>query len=309
MLWTVLAATIATLFAFDLWLAPRIWPRAGPRRAAIESALWIAAGLAFAGVVWSVRGGQALDYLTAYAVEKSLSVDNLLVFALTFEFFAIPRDRQRRVLFLGVLGALVFRGVFIALGLSLLRTLAWIDLVFATLLVASGLRLGVAAWRGERRRPRENVAVRLAARWLPVDRDNRGPRFWVRSGSRVCLTLPFLALVAIESADIVFAIDSVPAVLAITRDPLIAYSSNAFAVLGLRALYLLLADVLERAPLLRPALAVLLVLVGAKLVADRFVAIPPWLPLVVIGVVLAGAIVGSRWWPAGGHGARAPERP
>lgn len=293
--WFFLAVCVVVLFALDFFLIPRFTREGSLQSAIVESIAWIGAGVGFSIYVWWALEGKALEYLTAYVIEKSLSADNLFVFAATFGYFQIPHEHQRRVLMLGILGAVVLRGVFIFAGIALIQAVEWVVYILGAILIVTGIRLGVQSLKGEEERPGENAAVRFVARLLPVDRDYKGKHFWYRTKTGVYITPMLLALVAIESADVIFAIDSVPAVLAVTRDRFIAYSSNVFAILGLRALYFVLAGAMLHLPLIRPALSIILVFIGIKLTISHHVAIPTWVPLLVVGVVLAAAIGGSLW--------------
>jgi tellurite resistance protein TerC len=289
-----LGLLVLGLLLVDIFVVHRIG-RESPRRHVLESAVWIGIALGFgAYVAWTLGHRRAIEYYSAWLIEKSLSADNLFVFAAVFESFGIPRENQRRVLYLGIFGALVFRLLFILAGIGLLERAAWLAYVFGAVLVYTGARLALR--RGSEPDPRDNLAVRAAGRLLPLDRDYRGKRFWRRDGrGRFCFTVMFLVLIAIESSDLMFAVDSVPAVLAVTRDRFIAYSSNAFAILGLRALYFVLADAMRGLALIRPALALILLLVGVKMIAGEMVELPVWLPLAVVGLVLGGAVAGSLW--------------
>jgi tellurite resistance protein TerC len=294
--WLVLGGSVIVLFALDFVVFPRLAREESMRRAVIESVFWIAAGLGFTGFVWAAFNGQrGIEYLTAYVIEKSLSADNLFVFAVTFEYFRIQQQHQRRVLFFGIAGAVVLRGIFIFGGLALLDAVEWVVYVFGGLLLLTGIRLGIKTLRHEEEHGGENAVVRWVASVLPVDRNTRTALFWYRSPSGICLTPMALALIAIESADIMFAVDSVPAVLAVTRDRYVAYTSNIFAVLGLRALYSVLAHGIRELPLIRPALSLILILVGVKLLLAQVVEIPVWIPLAAVGGLLAAAIAGSIW--------------
>lgn len=293
--WLFLAAVVVVLFTLDFLLIPRFTRVGSMRSALVESFAWIAAGVGFSGFIWWAFEGKVLEYLTAYVIEKSLSADNLFVFAATFGYFKISHEHQRRVLMLGILGAVILRGVFIFAGIALIEAVDWVVYVFGAILIVTGIRLGVQAFKGEEEAGGENAAVRFVARLLPVDRSYQGKHFWYRSKTGICVTPMLLALVAIESADVIFAVDSVPAVLAVTRDRFIAYSSNVFAILGLRALYFVLAGAMQHLPLIRPALSIILVFIGVKLALAHIVEIPTWLPLAVVGLVLGAAIAGSIW--------------
>jgi tellurite resistance protein TerC len=276
----------------------------GTRASALWSALFVGVGLSFAVVVGFARGTDAaFQYLTAFLIEESLSVDNLFVFLALFTYFGVPREHQHRVLFWGIVGAIVMRGLFITAGVALIHTFHWLIYLLGVLLIATGAKLGLS--RGEEVHPERNFVVRWASRVLPLVRSYHGDRFTVRQDNRLRFTPLALVLLAVESTDLMFAVDSVPAVLAVSRDVFVIYSSNVFAVIGLRAIYSLLSGVLAALRFLRPALALILVLVGAKMLLSSVVEVPTLLSLGVVGAILAGATVLSLLLPgapAGGGG-------
>jgi tellurite resistance protein TerC len=285
------------MLALDLALDGRA-RRAAPtlRAAALWSAAWVALGVLFGLVVLALYGAApAVTYYTAYLLEKSLSVDNLFVFALIFGELRIPATYQRRVLSWGIFGALAMRGVLIAVGISLLERFHWVIYPFAALVLLAAARL---LW-GERKE-REAVVAACAvcnswvARVVPVTPVIAGGRFWIRQSGRRMATPLLIALVVVETSDVVFALDSIPAVLAVTREPFLVYTSNVFAMLGLRSLYFVLAGAVERIPGLRPALATILAFVGAKMLLSGVVDVPNWVSLVVIAVVIGAAAGAAR---------------
>ncbi|MEY7978975.1 TerC family protein [Streptomyces pilosus] len=295
-LWVVFGVTVLVSLAVDL-LAHRSAHVIGFREAAAWSALWIGLALLFGGVVFLVVGTDAgVEYTTAWLLEKSLSVDNLFVFALIFGYFKVPRAYQHRVLFLGVLGALVFRGLFLAAGVAVVSQFTAVLFVFAAILFWSTYK--ILKGEDESFDPGRSLAVRLLRKVIPVQDEYAGPHFFVKeAGKRV--GTPLLAVVAaIEAADLVFAVDSVPAVLAVSSDIFIVYTSNAFAILGLRALYFMLAGLLDRFHYLSVGLALILAFIGVKLVlqaAHKTIStsvpeIPSLVSLAVIVVVLAASI-------------------
>ncbi|GAA2258933.1 tellurium resistance protein TerC [Streptomyces ruber] len=296
-LWAVFAVTVVLALAVDL-LAHRQAHVIGFREAAAWSGLWVALAVVFGLVVFLVVGTTAgVEYTTAWLLEKSLSVDNLFVFALIFGYFQVPRAYQHRVLFLGVLGALVFRGVFLAAGVAVVHRFTAVLCVFAALLLYSAYTMLTRA--DDSVDPGRSIAVRLLRKVVPVRDDYQGARFFVREDGRLVAT-PLLAVVAaIEGADLVFAVDSVPAVLGVSDDVFIVYTSNAFAILGLRALYFLLAGLLDRFRYLNKGLALILAFIGVKLVLQAsHELISPAVPevhsllsLAVIVTVLAASIV------------------
>ncbi|MGQ0466447.1 MAG: TerC family protein [Sporichthyaceae bacterium] len=302
-LWLVLAGVVAGGLAVDL-LAHRKAHVVGFREAAYWSALWVALAIGFGGLVFAVLGRDAgVEYTTAWLLEKSLSVDNLFVFALIFGWFAVPREYQHRVLFLGVLGALVFRGIMLSAGVAVVSQFAAILFVFAAILLWSAYKL-MRDEDGEFD-PSTSLGVRLLRRVMPVRDDYVGAKFVVREGGRLVATPLLAVLVAVEAADLVFAVDSVPAVLAVSDDPFIVYSSNAFAILGLRALYFLLSGLLTRFHLLSKGLALILGFIGVKLIlqaAHKTIShsvpeIPSLVSLGVVVVVLTASIVLSLRHP------------
>ena len=294
--WLGFAALVVVMLTVDL-LAHRGAHVIRFKEAAWWSALWVGLALLFAGAVWIGLGGTAAtEFTTAWLLEKSLSVDNLFVFALIFGYFKVPREYQHRVLFFGVIGALVFRGIFLAAGVAIVNQFTAVLFAFAAVLLYSAYKL--VKDEDDTYDPGRSVALRLMRKVIPVRADYAGAKFFVRElGKRVAT--PLLAVVvAIETADLVFAVDSVPAVLAVSDDAFIVYSSNAFAILGLRALYFLLAGMLERFHYLGKGLAVILAFIGVKLIfqashkviSPAVPEIPSLVSLAVIVVVLAAAV-------------------
>jgi len=255
-LWTVFAAGVIAMLTIDL-LAHRKAHVIGFREAARWSVVWVALSLVFAGVVWASLGSTAaVEFTTAWLLEKSLSVDNLFVFALIFGYFAVPKQYQHRALFYGVIGALVFRAIFIGAGVAIVSKFTAVLFVFAAILLWSAYKL--MKDDDSEYDPSTNIAVRLVRKLMPVQDEYVGAKFFVKQAGKWIATPLFVVVVAIEAADLVFAVDSVPAVLAVSDDPFIVYSSNAFAILGLRALYFLLSGMLDRFHYLSKALAVIL---------------------------------------------------
>ncbi|WP_375504069.1 TerC family protein [uncultured Jatrophihabitans sp.] len=301
--WAAFGAVVVIMLAIDL-LAHRGAHVIQFKEAAWWSAGWVGLSLVFAVVLAMTLGTDAgVDFTTAWLLEKSLSVDNLFVFALIFGYFKVPREYQHRVLFFGVIGALVFRGIFLAAGVAIVSQFTAVLFVFAAILLYSAFKL--MKDEDESYDPGKSVALRLMRKVIPVREEYAGTKFFVRElGKRVAT--PLLAVVvAIEAADLVFAVDSVPAVLAVSDDPFIVYSSNAFAILGLRALYFLLSGLLEKFHYLSKGLAIILAFIGVKLVMQAshkvidssIPEIPSLLSLGVIIVVLTGSIVLSLLKP------------
>lgn len=297
--WTVFAALVAGLLFIDIAYASRGARERSRHRAWLWSAVWIGVALGF-GLWIAVRLGTeaGLTYVTAYFLEKSLSVDNLVVFALVFSQTGIPPALQHRALFWGVVGALVMRAVLIAFGIYLLERFHWLVYPFGALLAYAAFRM----WRGEQQqRLWIETSCALCTSWIsrfiPIVPEAHGERFIVKLDGKRYATPLLVALAAIESADLVFAVDSIPAVFAVTRDPFLVYTSNAFALLGLRSLYTVIGDLVTRFRYLRIGLAALLVFVAAKLVLSGFVHIPAGIALGVIVAILAVAVAASRWLP------------
>ena len=290
-LWAAVLGLILAMLALDL-LAHRRAHVVGVREAAAWTAVWVSLGLAFGGVVWWMYGPTAGgEYFAGYLIEKSLAVDNVFVFALIFGYFAVPRMYQHRVLFYGVLGALVFRAIFIAGGAALIDRFHWVLYVFGAILLYTG-------WRMFRHRNHEmdlstNPVLRLARRLIPTTEDYDGQKFWVRRAGRWVATPLFMVLVLVETTDIIFAVDSIPAIFAITQEPFLVFTSNAFAILGLRAMYFLLADLMHRFIYLKAGLAAILILVGIKMLLIDIWKIPIALSLAAITACLIIAVTAS----------------
>ena len=297
--WIVFASLVTALLGVDMYLGRRNGPERSRREAWLWSAGWIGVALAFGGWVHARHGSEAsLAYFTAYVLEKSLSIDNLALFALIFTQTGIVGALQRKVLMWGVLGALVLRAALIAAGLYALQRFAWIVYPFALLLLYAAVQM----LRSEARRrlwvdTTCSLCSNWIARWVPVTAEQHGARFLIRSGGRTFATPLLVALVAIESADAVFAIDSIPAVFAVTRDPYLVYTSNIFALLGLRSLFAVVGDLVQRFPYVRYALAALLVFVALKLGASAFVHVSAAASLGAIAAILALATAATLWLP------------
>jgi tellurite resistance protein TerC len=294
--WAAFLAFVTALLVIDLLLVHRRAHVISTKEAAIESAVWISIGVAFTGVVFFWHGGQAAgEYISGYLIEKSLSVDNVFVWALIMSYFAVPREFQFRVLFWGVFGALVLRFVFIFAGVALLEQFEWMLLVFGAFLIFTAARL--VQNRDEEVHPENNPVLRMVRRVVPSSTRYDGQKLFTHENGKRVATPLLAVLVVIESSDVVFAVDSIPAILAVSREQFIVFSSNAFAILGLRALYFLLADLRDRFEYLQQGLAVILAYVGVKMiVAELFdFHIDTFVSLGVIAVVLAAAI-GLSWF-------------
>ncbi|HXG80908.1 MAG TPA: TerC family protein [Sphingomicrobium sp.] len=317
-MWLAFLAIVAALLALDLGVLHRKQREIGARESILLSAFYIALGLAFGGWVWWYMGPTAgMNYVTGFIIEKSLAMDNVFVIAMIFTYFAVPREYQHRVLFWGILGVIVLRAIMIALGATIVSQFGWVLYIFAAFLIATGIKMWVFADR------EYDVGSSPVLRWVrrhfSVTDRFHGNRFWVRQRagdgdrSRLFMTPLFLSLAMVEVVDVVFAVDSVPAIFAITTDPFIVYTSNIFAVLGLRALYFALAAMVHRFHYLKYALAVLLVFIGSKIfVADALglAKIPPVISLSITFAILAAGVAysllktGGREepdWPKGGE--------
>ncbi len=290
--WAAFLAVVLGLLIADLLLVHKTAHVINTKEAAIESAIWISIGVAFTFVVWGAWGGQAGgEYITGYLIEKSLSVDNVFVWAIIMSYFAVPREFQFRVLFWGVFGALVLRFIFILVGVQLLESFEWMLFVFGGFLIFTAIRL--LRHDNEEIHPEHNPVLKLVRRIVPSTSKYHGQAMFVRENGKRLATPLFAVLVVIETSDVVFAVDSIPAILAISRHEFIVFSSNAFAILGLRALYFLLADLRDKFDYLQPGLAVILAFVGMKMILAEWYHIPTFLSLGVIAAVLAVAIVAS----------------
>ena len=292
LVWAAFVAFIVAMLLVDLFVVHRHAHEVTLREAALWSAVWVAMGLAFAVLIWAWQGPTAGgEYLAGYLIEKSLSVDNIFVFALIFSYFGVPAAYQHRVLFWGIFGALVARAIFIAAGAALMDRFDWTVYVFGGFLVLTGVKM--LRHRNSEPDPGRNPAVRLLGRLMPVTDGYRGQRLLVREAGRWLATPLLAVLVVVETTDILFAVDSIPAIFAVTTDPFLVFTSNAFAILGLRALYFLLAGMITRFAHLKAGLAAVLVFVGAKMLASHVYHVPIWLSLAVIAALIGGSIVAS----------------
>ena len=295
--WAVFAAVVVGVMALDIGLLGKRRGHMSFREAAVRSLFNIAAGVSFAGFVWWRLGRDlAANYVVAYLVEESLSVDNLFIFLLIFTYFKLSEARQHRVLFWGVSGAVVMRGIFIFAGAALLERFHWMTYVFGAFLVYTGLKLALRKEEGAVD-PEDNLALKLARRFLRTTDEYDGEHFMtVKDGVRHATPL-LLVLIVIEVTDLLFAVDSVPAVLAVSKDVFVVYSSNIMAILGLRALYFVLSGMMNRFHYLGLGLALILMFIGVKMVIASWAQIPSLISLAVILCVLTGAVVFSLLRP------------
>ena len=295
-LWAGFLVFVAGMLALDLGVFHRKVHAIGFRESLVWSVVWIGLALLFgAGLTLFFGTERGLEFLAGYVIEKALSVDNLFVFLVIFSSFAVPVSLQHRVLFWGIIGALLLRGIFILAGGAFLETFHWAIYVFGGILVLTGGRLLVR--RHEEPHPERNPVTRFVSRVLPLAADHAGPGFFVRRQRRWLATPLFLALVTVEVTDVIFAIDSIPAVFAVSRDPFIVFTSNIFAILGLRSLYFLLAGVMSRFRYLTLGLAAVLIFVGAKMLLSGLISIPIGISLAVIGALIGGSIAASLLVP------------
>ena len=295
-LWIAFSVGVLVLLAVDLGLAQRATRPVTRTEAAVWSMVWIGLALVFnAGIYYTSGSELALEFLAGYLIEKSLSVDNIFVFLLIFSYFSVPLAYQRRVLLWGILGALVMRGVFIAVGATLLHYFHWIIYVFGAFLIFTGVQMLRAG--DEQTDPENNPVIRLVRRILPVTDDYEEQHFFVRRQGKLFATPLLVVLLSVESTDLMFAVDSIPAIFAVTDDVFIVYTSNVFAILGLRALYFLIADVLDLFVYLRYGLGVVLGFVGVKMLLVDTYPIPIGVSLSVIAAVLTVAVAASLLFP------------
>jgi len=295
-IWIAFNIFVVCMLALDLLVFHRHAHVVKVKEALLFSAFWIALALAFNVVIWWWQGPEvALQFFTGYLIEKSLSIDNLFVFLLIFSYFAVPPIYQHRVLFWGVLGALVMRFVFIVAGAALLARFHWLIYVFGVFLIFTGLRM--ARKGDEEIHPEKNPVVNFVRRLMPVTPDYQGGRFFIRDMGRLMATPLFIVLVMVETTDVIFALDSIPAIFAITTDPFIVYTSNVFAILGLRSLFFALAGVMVMFHYLKLGLSAVLTFIGAKMVLADFLHIPIGISLLIIAGILIASVVASLIWP------------
>jgi len=304
--WIGFNVVVLAILALDLGVLHRRSEKVTLKQAAIWSTIWVVLSLSFAASIYLTMGKQrGLEFLTGYLIEYALSVDNIFVFVLIFTYFNVPEKYQHRVLFWGIIGALVLRGVMIVAGSALVTRFAWTLYIFGAFLVITGIRMALqkdeAAYNPER-----DPVLRLARKIIPVTRDYHGKKFFVREpqtggGTRLAATPLFIVLLIVDTTDVVFATDSIPAIFAVTRDPFIVYTSNICAVLGLRALYFLLAGIVDKFVYLKLGLSLVLVFIGAKMLLEAVFHIPIGVSLGVVALVLASSIGASIKWPRTGH--------
>jgi tellurite resistance protein TerC len=296
-LWIGTLALVAGLIVLDLFVFNKNAHEIKFREAVRLSLFWIAVALAFNAFIYFYLGREAgLQFLAGYVIEESLSVDNLFVFLMIFSYFKVPSMYQHKILYWGIVGALVMRALFILMGVALIQRFSWMTLVFGAFLVFTAIRM---LFGGDNQAdPANNLVLKWLKKFIPITTDHGGGRFFVRERDRWVATPLFLVLVVVETTDVVFAVDSIPAVLGVSKDPFIVFSSNMFAILGLRALYFALAGVMGLFHYLKYGLSAVLCFVGVKMLLERVVHIPILLSLGVVGVLLGSSIVASLLFPA-----------
>ena len=296
MLWIVFGVVILTMLILDLGVINRQAHVVKLKEAALWSSAWIALALGFSGLVAFRLGSEkAFEFLTGYVIEESLSVDNLFVFLVIFSYFRVPREYEHKVLFWGIVGVLITRGIFVTAGVALVHRFYWALYVFGLILIATAIKL--VTQREKEVKPEKNPIVKLFRKLMPVTEAYEGSKFIVKRNGRITATPLLVVLIMIESTDILFAVDSVPAVLGITHDPFIVYTSNIFAILGLRSLFFLLSGIMGLFHHLRYGLALILGFVGVKLLIADFYKIPVGMALGVVAFLLTISITASLIWP------------
>ncbi len=296
--WIIFGLVIVSMLVLDL---RRKVHEIKLKEALLWSAVWIGLALLFNVGVFIFKGHDAaLKFFTGYLLEESLSIDNLFVFILIFSFFRVPAVYEHEVLFWGIVGAIVMRAFFIAAGVTLLHHFHWVIYIFGAILVLTGFKL--ISGKGKKMDPSKNPVIKIFRRFMPLTEEYHGGKFFIRKNGKLFATPLFIVLLVIESTDVVFAIDSIPAILGITTDPFIVYTSNIFAILGLRSLYFSLAGVMKLFAYLNYGLAVILIFIGVKMLISEYVKIPIALALGVIAGVLLTTIVASILWPPKGKG-------
>jgi tellurite resistance protein TerC len=290
--WIAFSAFVLAMLAVDLGILHRTSREVSVKEALSWSAIWVGLALAFNTGIYYWQGGEkGLQFFTGYLVELSLSVDNLFVFLLVFGYFEVPAQYRHKALFWGILGALVMRAVFIAAGITLIAKFHWVTYIFGALLIASGIKMTFE--KGKEIHPERNPVLRVFRRFMDVAPEYEGGHFFVKQHGRVLASPLFVVLLILETTDLVFAVDSVPAVLAITPDPFIVFTSNVFAILGLRSMFFALEGVMKRFHYLHYGLSAVLVFVGVKMLLAGLYKIPTWISLMLIVSALFISIISS----------------
>lgn len=290
--WLSFLLFLVLMLAIDLGIFNRKSHEITYKEALLWSGIWISIALLFNIGIFNVLGHQkGMEFLTGYLLEKSLSVDNIFVFVLLFSFFNVPNKYQHKVLFYGIVGALIMRGVLIALGAALIMKFHWVLLLFGAFLIFSGIRMAIH--KEEKIEPEKNPVVKFFKKIFPVTKNYENGKFFVKKSTGLLATPLFIVLIVVETTDLVFAFDSIPAILAITQDTFIVFTSNAFAILGLRSLYFALAGFMDKFRFLRTGLSFILIFIGIKMMIDDLIHIPVSISLIVIVIVLTISILAS----------------
>lgn len=288
--WVIFGVFILLMLTLDLGVFHRKAHIVKIKEALIWSSIWITIALLFNLGIYIYDGKEpALQFLSGYVIEKSLSVDNIFVFILIFSYFHVPPMYHHKVLFWGIVGAIVMRAIFIACGITLIERFEWIVYIFGLFLILTGIKMGLH--KDKKIHPEKNPVIKFFRKFFPITPDYHGSKFFVRKNGQVFLTPLFLALVAVETTDVIFAVDSIPAILAITRDPFIVYTSNIFAILGLRALYFAVAGIMQLFYYFHYGLSAILVFIGVKMIISHFYKIPTEIALCVVGIILLTSII------------------
>ncbi len=292
--WIIFGAVIVLLLAVDLGLVHRKAHRVSTREALTWLSIWVGLALAFnAGVWWKYGDQRGLQFLTGYIIEQALSVDNIFVFIIIFSYFKVPAALQHRVLFWGIVGAAVLRAIFIFAGAALIERFHWMIWVFGGFLIYTGAKILLSKSDDDEVDPEKSIIVRLFRKLVPMSKSYEGQAFLVRQNGRLVATPLFLVLAVVEGTDVIFALDSIPAIFAVTTDPFIVYTSNIFAILGLRNLYFVLADFMDRFKYLKVGLGLVLVFVGTKMAISDYYKVPIAVSLGVVALLLVGSVVFS----------------
>lgn len=290
--WIVFLVFLVLMLVIDLGVFNKKSHTVSNKEALLWSAVWIALALIFnAGVYWFYGHGKALEFLTGYLLEKSLSVDNLFIFVVLFGYFNVPKQYQHKVLYWGIIGAIIMRGILIVVGTALITKFSWIIYIFGGFLVITGFKMAFS--NDEKVKPDKNPVVKLFKKFFPIKPEFIGDKFFVKENLKLFATPLFIVLIIVESTDLIFAFDSIPAILAITQDPFIVFTSNAFAILGLRALYFVFANFVDKFRFLKYGLAIVLVYIGIKMLISGFYHIPTLFSLSFLVVVLTVSVLAS----------------
>ena len=296
-MWAAFWAVVITALFVDLAVLNKHHGHVSIKEAGLMVCAWVTLAALFGGAIWLVEGPRhALEFYTGYVLEYSLSVDNMFVFILIFGYFAVPHDLQPKVLLWGILGAVVMRFLFIFVGIQLISAFSWMIYVFGALLIFTAAKM-LLQKEDEQVDPGQSFILKLFKKIMPVKADYHGENFFVKENAKWLATPLFTALLVIEMSDVIFALDSIPAVLGITRDTFLVYSSNIFAIIGLRSLYFLLSGMAGKFPYLKYGISVILFFVGVKMLLSHFVPVPVPLSLGIIVLVLALSIVASKLFP------------